>query len=129
LIAAADLGVAPLAYNERNVVQGCCPLKILEYLACGRPLVASNLPVVRELVREGRDALLVPPDAPEAVAEAILRLLGDAHLAARLGARGAHRVRERFTWKRAQQALLKLYERLLSGRDTAHGSVPLPRQD
>jgi glycosyltransferase involved in cell wall biosynthesis len=122
-IAAADLCLAPLSYNERNVVQGCCPLKVLEYLACGRPLVASNLPVVRELVREGRDALLVPPDAPEALAAAVLRLLSDPRLAARLAARGQRRVREAFTWKRAQKRLLKLYERLLAAGDRGTGSA------
>jgi glycosyltransferase involved in cell wall biosynthesis len=122
LIAAADVCLAPLSYNERNVVQGCCPLKVLEYLACGRPVVASNLPVVRELVREGRDVLLVPPDAPEALAAAVLRLLSDPKLAARLADRGRRRVRETFTWKRAQKRLLKLYERLLAAGDTGTGS-------
>ena len=128
VIASADLCLAPLAYNERNVVQGCCPLKVLEYLACGRPVVASNLPVVRELVREGRDALLVAPDAPEALAAAVLRLLEDPRLAARLGARGQRRVREAFTWKRAQKRLLKLYERLLAAGDRSTDSArPLGR--
>ncbi|NTW98081.1 MAG: glycosyltransferase family 4 protein, partial [Oscillochloris sp.] len=53
LIAAADLCVAPLAPNDRNVTQGCCPIKVIEYMACARPIVAANLPVVRELLREG----------------------------------------------------------------------------
>lgn len=128
LIAEADVCVAPLAYNERNVVQGCCPLKVLEYLACGRPLVASNLPVVRELVREEKEALLVPPDAPDALAAALLRVLDDPHLARRLAERGARRVRTQFTWKRAQERLLRLYGRLLAARDTARDRTgPPPR--
>ena len=126
VIASADLCIAPLSYNERNVVQGCCPLKLLEYLACGRPVVASNLPVVRELVREERDALLVAPDAPEALAAAVLRLLSEPRLAARLAARGQRRVREAFTWKRAQKRLLKLYQRLLAAGDTGTDR-PRPR--
>lgn len=126
LIAEADVCVAPLAYNERNVVQGCCPLKVLEYLACGRPLVASNLPVVRELVREEKEALLVPPDAPEALAAALLRVLHDPHLARRLAERGARRVRAQFTWQRAQERLLRLYARLLAARDTARDRSAAP---
>jgi glycosyltransferase involved in cell wall biosynthesis len=122
VIAAADVCLAPLSYNERNVVQGCCPLKVLEYLACGRPVVASNLPVVRELVREERDALLVPPDAPEALAAAVLRLLADPKLAARIAERGRRRVGDAFTWKRAQKRLLKLYQRLLAAGGTGTGS-------
>jgi len=128
LVAEADLCLAPLAYNERNVVQGCCPLKVLEYMAAGRPVVASNLPVVRELAREERDALLVPPDAPDALADAILRVLEDERLARRLAGHAARRARERFTWKRAQKRLLKLYSRLLAAPGEAPGSAaPRPR--
>jgi glycosyltransferase involved in cell wall biosynthesis len=116
LLASADLSLAPLGYNERNVVQGCCPLKLLESMAAGRPIVASNLPVVRELVREGREALLVPPDAPDALAAAVLRLLDEPKLAARLGASGARRAREQFTWERAQSRLLDVYAGLLCDR-------------
>jgi glycosyltransferase involved in cell wall biosynthesis len=54
--------VAPLALNDRNVTQGCCPIKVIEYMSCARPIVAANLPVVRELVREDIDALLFAPD-------------------------------------------------------------------
>lgn len=123
LIAQADVCLAPLGYNERNVVQGCCPIKVLEYLACGRPLVASNLPVVRELVRDEREALLVPPDAPDALAAAVLRLLDDRRLAERLARHGAGRMRARFTWERSRARLLAVYERLVSGRRTAAGSA------
>ena len=123
LIAGADVCLAPLGYNERNVVQGCCPIKVLEYLACGRPLVASNLPVVRELVRDEREALLVAPDAPDALAAAVLRLLDARALAQRLARHGARRMRARFTWERSRGRLLAVYERLLSGRRTAAGSA------
>jgi glycosyltransferase involved in cell wall biosynthesis len=127
LIASADVVVAPLSYNERNVVQGCCPLKVLEYASCGRPMVASNLPVVRELMREGKDALLVPADAPAALAGAVVKLLLDEKLRARLAERGARRVRELFTWQRAQGRLLQTYETLLSpaGRARRTGASPL----
>jgi glycosyltransferase involved in cell wall biosynthesis len=127
LIASAHIGLAPLDYNERNVVQGCCPLKVLEYMAVGRPVVASNLPVVRELVRDEREALLVPPGAPDAVAAALLRLLEEPKLARRLGEGGARRVRERFTWKRAQGRLRELYDDLLRP-GTARDSARSPRR-
>jgi glycosyltransferase involved in cell wall biosynthesis len=128
LVASADIAVAPLSYDERNVVQGCCPLKLLEYMACGRPIVASNLPVVRELVREEKDALLVAPDAPDALAAALLRLLDDEGLRERLGARAARRARELFTWRRAQDRLLKTYDALPPPAGTAPRSAgPPPR--
>jgi len=41
--------LAPLVWNDRNVVQGCCPLKVLEGMAAGRPVITSDLEVVRQL--------------------------------------------------------------------------------
>jgi glycosyltransferase involved in cell wall biosynthesis len=113
LIAEADLCLAPLSYNERNVVQGCCPLKVLEYAACGRPVIAANLPVVRELLREEREAVLVPPDAPDALAAAVLRVLSEPQASARRVERARRRVQTHFTWRQAQSQLVKVYDRLL----------------
>lgn len=112
LLAEADICLAPLTLNDRNVTQGCCPLKILEYMAAGRPLVASNLPVVRELLREGVDGLLFAPDNPADLARHVGRLLADETLAGTLSASAAAHVRQSFTWHRAQKKLLKLYKKL-----------------
>jgi glycosyltransferase involved in cell wall biosynthesis len=68
LIASADICLAPLGLNDRNVTQGACPIKVLEYMASSRPLIASNMPIVRELVREDVDALLFSPNDPEDLA-------------------------------------------------------------
>ncbi|NDJ61469.1 MAG: glycosyltransferase family 4 protein [Chloroflexi bacterium] len=114
LIAGADVCVAPLGYNDRNVVQGCCPLKILEYMACERPVVAANLPVVRELAHADHEALLFTPDAPDALARAVLTLLADPTRAAQMAAHGAERVRREFTWDIAGDRLIEVYARLLS---------------
>jgi glycosyltransferase involved in cell wall biosynthesis len=114
LIAQADVCLAPLAYNDRNVTQGCCPLKVLEYMACARPIVASNLPVVRELVREDVDALLFAPDDPSDLARCVLALLDDPSMAHRLASSAAQRARDRYSWRAAQKRLLKTYDRLLT---------------
>jgi len=112
LIAQAGVGVAPLGCNDRNVTQGCCPLKILEYMAAGRPIVASNLPVVRELVRPDREALLFTPNDPEDLAHQILTILDDPTLAATLTTNATTRARQQFTWAIAQQKLLEVYNQL-----------------
>jgi glycosyltransferase involved in cell wall biosynthesis len=116
LIAAADVCVAPLALNDRNVTQGCCPLKVLEYMAAGRPLVAANLPVVRELAREDVDALLFAPGDPGDLARQLVRVLADRPLAERLASAAAERAQTQFTWHRSQKRLLKVYEHLKAPR-------------
>ena len=112
VIAEADVCVAPLAYNDRNVTQGCCPIKVIEYMGAGRPVVASNLPVVRELAREDVDALLYSPGDADGLARQILRLLQDPQLANRLAGSAAERARENFTWHAAQKKLLEVYREL-----------------
>jgi glycosyltransferase involved in cell wall biosynthesis len=113
LLAQADVCVAPLAYNDRNVTQGCCPIKVIEYMACARPVVAANLPVVRELARDGIDALLFTPDDPADLARCILMLLNDKALADRLAGSAAKRARNRFSWHEAQKRLVRVYRKLL----------------
>jgi len=108
----AAVCVAPLMFNDRNVTQGCCPIKVLEYMACRRPVVAANLPVVRELVRDGVEALLFEPDDVDDLTRCLLRLLEDAELAERLAANGYERARREFTWDIAREGLLAVYESL-----------------
>jgi len=74
------------------------PLKLFEYLTTGRPIVASDLPAIREVLRDGETALLVPPGDERALAAALGRLAGDLALAARIGA-AAQALAARFTWE------------------------------
>ena len=112
LISAADVCIAPLGLNDRNVTQGACPIKILEYMAAGRPLIASNMPIVRELVREDVDGLLFSPNNPDDLARQVLVLLNDFELSQRLALSASEHVLKRFTWHEAQKKLVKVYENL-----------------
>ncbi len=113
LIAGADICVAPLGLNDRNVTQGACPIKLLEYMAAARPLLASNMPIVRELVREDIDALLFSPNDPEDLARQALALLNDFELSKRLAESASERALTKFTWHESQKKLGKVYERLV----------------
>jgi glycosyltransferase involved in cell wall biosynthesis len=118
-IASSFAVLAPLPVNDRNTRQGCCPLKVLEAMAGGVPVIASDLPVVREIGEHGAELLLVKPGSVDQIAFAIERLHGDAALWQSLAARGRARVAERFTWERAGAALAAVYEELgVSRRST-----------
>ena len=80
------------------------PLKLFEYFAAGRPVIASDLPPVRELVRDGENGLLFPPGDSAALAGAIRRLDSDRPLAAAL-ARTAFDEVERYSWRRRAEHL------------------------
>lgn len=87
------------------------PIKLFEALAAGRPIVATDLPSTRELLQDGRDALLVPPDDALALAAAIRRLLADRGLAERL-ARRAFESAPRYSWDARAAKLRTLLETL-----------------
>jgi glycosyltransferase involved in cell wall biosynthesis len=106
---AADAVLAPLVANDRNLVQGCCPLKVLEAMASGTPLVASALPVVTALARPDVDALMVRPGSAKSLKDALLRLRGDFQLADQLSKSARQRIESRFTWRIAERRLAKAY--------------------
>lgn len=110
---AADIVLAPMTRNDRNLVQGCCPLKVLEAMASGVPLVASDLPVVRELVTDGVEALLVRPGSAKAIKDGVLRLMSERGLSESLCAAARDRVEQNFSWQKSQSELLAVYESLL----------------
>lgn len=114
LIADSDICLAPLGLNDRNVTQGACPIKVLEYMASSRPLIASNMPIVRELVREDVDALLFSPNDPDDLARQVLVLLDDYELSQRLADSASERALSKFTWHEAQKKLIKVYGKLLA---------------
>ncbi len=84
---------------------------LIEAAACGVPVAATAAGGIPEVVEDDRTGLLVMPRRPEALAEAILRLISEPALAARLAAGGAAR-RERFGLTRMAEAMEEVYERL-----------------
>lgn len=109
LISRARLCVAPLDGSARNLLQGCCPLKLLEYAAAGKPIVASAIPVVEALFQHEKSAYLVPPDDVEAWSRALYRVLTDASLRRTLGL-GARQQAEAWDWQEVHQAWRRIYE-------------------
>ena len=88
------------AMTERHT----SPLKAFEALAAGRPVVASDLPSSREVLRHGETAWLVPPGDPAALADGLRRVLEDRALALRL-AQGAFADAPRYSWDARGRAL------------------------
>jgi len=84
---------------------------LLEYMAAGRPIVATAVGGNTELVEHGVHALLVPPDDPGALARAIDRLLADRPLACRMGAAARRRARERF----GRESMVRRFEDFYEG--------------
>lgn len=94
--------------NNRRTI----PLKLLEYMAAGKPVVASEIGFIAEIVRASGCGLLVSAEDADAHADALARLLTDGVLAQRMGEAGRRAVRERYTWAVEGEKLIALYQSL-----------------
>lgn len=108
LLAASDLYVMP------SLSEGL-PLGLLEAMSAGKAIVASRVGGIPEAVTSGRDALLVPPKDPDALAAAVRAVLLDPELRSRLGAAAAQRAQDVFSVRRMTEEYERLY-RAVCGR-------------
>ncbi|HWN81823.1 MAG TPA: glycosyltransferase family 4 protein, partial [Candidatus Udaeobacter sp.] len=90
------------------------PISIVEAMAAGKAVVATDVGGTRELVLTGETGLLAPSGDDQALAEALLRLLGDRALAAAFGRAGQERARAHFTVERAARDIAAVYTELLA---------------
>jgi glycosyltransferase involved in cell wall biosynthesis len=105
-VAAFDVALQPA------VTPYASPLKMIEYMALGRAIVAPDLPNIAELLRDGETGLLFDPDADGAIARALDRLLDDSALRAQLGdaARAAVRT-QGLTWRNNAERSVELFRK------------------
>jgi glycosyltransferase involved in cell wall biosynthesis len=100
-IRSMDIAVAPYPELDRFYYS---PLKVLEYMAAGRPVVASAIGQLNELIEPDRTGLLVTPGDADALTRAIAELAGDPDRREALGAAAADEVRRSHLWThRAEQ--------------------------
>jgi glycosyltransferase involved in cell wall biosynthesis len=115
LLAAADAFVFPSLYEGLGGA-------VLEAMALGLPVIASNLPALREVVDDGRSGLLVPPCSAQAIVDAVTTVLAAPHQGRAMGSRGRAIFEERFTLERSARRMLALYRFIV--RDASEAPVP-----
>jgi glycosyltransferase involved in cell wall biosynthesis len=104
----ADIFVVPL-HDSLMARHFTSPLKLFEAMAAGRPIVASDLPSIREVLEDGVHALLVPAGDPHALAAAIRKLDSDEDLRKRLAQAAGDKVRQ-YSWEERAQKIHRLLE-------------------
>jgi glycosyltransferase involved in cell wall biosynthesis len=96
-INASNICTAPFIF-ARNAKIGLSPLKLYEYMACGKPVVASNISGVSDILEASGGGIPVLPENPGALAEGILKLLENPDLKMKLGSKGLSYVTENYSW-------------------------------
>ncbi len=106
--------------TRRLADMGTFPLKLFEAMACGVPVVVSDLPGMAHLVRESGSGLIVPPGDPQALAETVRRLFYEAEERRRMGIRGRELVEKAHSWDHRAAETQRLLLRLLEGKAKGH---------
>ena len=106
---AADVFVCPSIWQE--------PFGkvVIEASACEKPVVATKVGGLPELVKDGENGILIPPNHPSALANAVLNLLGDKKAAKRMGKRGRQIVESNFSYEVASAKCQAIYKGMLIG--------------
>jgi len=90
-----------------NLADWMSPLKMFEYMAQGKAIIASDLPVLREVLRDGENALLCDPDDPAAWAEALTGLAGQRQRLTELGDCARRDFLNSYSWDQRARHILK----------------------
>ena len=109
-ISAADVAVAPYRLTEfmkrKKIPAHMSPIKVFEYMACGKPVVAGDTGIVKELIMETKCGLIAKSDNPEDFAEKIRILIENERLARKLGENGLKAVKN-YTWDVIAEEILR----------------------
>ena len=113
----AEIAIVPSLYEGFS-------LPAIEAMSCGVPVVATTGGALPEVIGvSGETGLLVEPNSPDALVDAIRTLLDDAELRRRLGRAGRERVMQRFTWQVAARGTAASYDAILTGRDLPESMI------
>ena len=99
-----DVVLAPYQANTRHI-DWISPMKLFEYMAYGKAIVCADFPVMREILDDGHNAILIPPSDIAAYESALLRLR-DAQLRQTLGDNARAKLEREFTWRKRAELVL-----------------------
>lgn len=108
---AFDVCIAPYQHRAliktgRNTSRWISPMKIFEYMAAGKPILCSNLPIMHEILEHGNNALLLPASDEEKWGYAIDNIKNNPETWAKLGEQAYQSLQDRYTWDKRAQAIL-----------------------
>lgn len=107
-----------VAYVHPSHYEGL-PTSLLEAMACARPIIATAVSGNLDVIENGKNGLLVPPQQPEQLADAILRVLSSPELTYQLSMAARETVCERYSWDTIGQRYLMEYQALLGSRSVS----------
>ena len=118
MVSMADIAVVPSAPVSSSHGGTGTPLKLFEYMAAGKPIVATAIDHAAEVIKDGHTGLLVEPGDVYRFADAVLRLLNNSAERVRLGNNARQQAIERYSWEEYTRRLQEIYLNLLENAST-----------
>lgn len=115
ILAQSSIALVPLLPTLNY--QKAIPVKLLEYMAAGLPVIGSRFGYIEEIINKNQCGLLTEPGDPEGLSRDICAFLADPKKALSYGQNGWDAFQREYTWEKEQSKLLALYERILAKRD------------
>lgn len=112
LLDISDISIIP--FRRNNYTQWIQPIKVFEYFSRGKPVIASNLLGISEIVKDGINGVLVPPENIDSITTATIDLLNDERARKKMGEKGRNLVKEQYQWSDITKSLKCIYEMLLN---------------
>ena len=126
MLSIADIALVPSARVSASQGGTGTPLKLFEYMAAGKPIVATALNHAVEVIQDGHNGLLVAAGDVNMFAEAILKLLDDPAERARLGQNARREAIEKYSWEKYTRTLEELYFDILGRAPSVSSSLRTP---
>jgi glycosyltransferase involved in cell wall biosynthesis len=123
LLQSAHIAVVNPRVSDASRAQS--PLKLFEYMAAGKAIVAPKIPTIEQILTDGVSGLLVPPNDEQAVAEAFLKLLQDQQLRVNLGFAAKELALKKHSWDRTAAEIEGIMSRLLTSTTTLEAQKSL----
>ncbi|MFT5728348.1 MAG: glycosyltransferase involved in cell wall biosynthesis [Desulforhopalus sp.] len=109
----AAIAIIPSVVTQSGDQEGT-PVAIMETLACGVATVVSDYPGARDIIQDGDNGFLVPPKAPEQIAEKVFFLLENSTTRATLGKNGRKSIEDNYDWRIISKAFQSIFDQLVA---------------
>lgn len=120
-IGAADIAVAPFDPEKNPLTKRYgffyTPLKIFEYMACGKPIISTSVGNIKKIIHNGVSGMLIRPGDHIALADDIIKLISDDNLRLHLGSNARKVVEEKYSWEDHAKQLQEIFEHALGKHD------------
>lgn len=124
LLCAADIAVAPYPRMDHGL--WLSPMKLFEYMAAGKAVIASQIEQLAEVIEDGKSGILVPPGNALDLTAALGRLIDDENLRDRLGREARTAAIRKYSWEQYLLRLENFYAAVIAGRPFQHARFATP---